>query len=639
VEKISLIQFQQFEKKRMPIFNVRALTLALLVGAVLNEILSDRKQISSSWGLSATATVKNGSGAGTEAEAVVGTNTTISIMCDRKDSTLSYCRSVNTTESFCRCMAHYGSFVSSESSQRNTPYYPTLSSSMWHRHEPTIRRSALNSLSHCWKSLNGLNETAFDESTKALFTALTPFRLGKSLKTPANPLVWEKVLQVILRRQQDPSHNPPLMIAVFGGSVTEGVRSHNNNVGLPKKDLFISTSCAWPHKLQLLMNDMLGEDAVLIKNYAVAGTDSGVAHSVIAHDLWPDKQYQPEQFDIIISAFSTNDGQAPVSVRAEVFRAMQAFVKACQDLRPCSDLPLVVQLEDNPLDTLREDSNMMEGLHFNRDMVQTSNWANIMSISYADAIRDFVYTHDVTDTTVTHYNEVHPGLSFHTGMSWILGWNFMNGVATACDAPLMPEYDNPEPRVGSSLPFLDATSTSRDILEAHRNITALQTTSTACQNGNNSSKTKCIYKWVASLLASKTRHDVQQAVSSVATEIKGWKGFGEVWRPPRRTWLGEGLNSTFTIQLNNLDTPITNFLLMVSLVCTDLLCICISWSMVLTVVLPVVSEKLWTNVGGFPVGNCDFCIECGEWQLFFLARNPSIFPIRYTQCYDKYQLH
>jgi hypothetical protein len=50
-------------------------------------------------------------------------------------------------------------------------------------------------------------------------------RLPKSIKTRPHPFVMERVIEIIIKRITDPMKHPPLQIAVFGGSVTEGFNS------------------------------------------------------------------------------------------------------------------------------------------------------------------------------------------------------------------------------------------------------------------------------------------------------------------------------------------------------------------------------------------------------------------------------
>ena len=461
---------------------------------------------------------------------------------------------VDSTKSFCDCLPRLWP----------TEHHPqaSLAHSLWLQHKEQLRQATYESISEdCWNdptAMRSFNDTAFDDLFDRLYAALTPYRLHKSIKTEASPLVMEK--QQILSRRADPQQHPVVKIAVFGGSVTEGVESSKNRLGLPYQERRW-VSCSWPQKLQRLLDRILGANVVLVKNYAVSSTTSDMAYSLLKFNLWPDPEHRPAEFDIVISAFSSNDGRALSEERGLMHTSMQQFVRACQDLRPCSDLPLVIQLEDNMLDTFMG-NNVMDGLLFSREMVETANWAGIMSLSYADAIRDFVYASDPSDTTLTEYNHCHPGLSFHTGVAWVVAWNLLNGMLSACDAPYMPEYNHPEPRVGPSLPLLDEHLRSVAIASVwHQSKTD---TTARCQAMHDDKEASCPYSWVASRLHARTKEQVEATVRTVATHVDGWSGYGYQVRKPRRTWLGEGLFATFTIQLNNLTVPINHLMIMVS---------------------------------------------------------------------------
>lgn len=508
------------------------------------------------------------------------------------DDELHYCsRSImTTTESFCQCMAKLPSWLMRQQPRSsNIPLSFPLS--LWYAYEPLIRQAALDSLNDCYSTtdLQGLNHTAFAQLTKHVFDALTPYRLKKSTKTHANPLVWQDILNIILlRRQSDPTmhhrhrhhyHHPPLKIAVFGGSVTEGTESAEcpSNLNVHRSIMMNHTnqiSCSWSQKLQVLLNAALGPNTVIVKNYAVGKMTSQIANLILNLDLVqdPDEQnYALSDFDIVISAFSANDGGVPGSNRDLVHTSMQQFVKTCQDFRPChAHLPLVIQLEDILLDPFpSKQGGILGGLRFSREMVETANWASILSISYADAIRDYVYSHDPKkDTTLTVHHRVHPGMSFHIGVSWVIAWNLLQGLVSACDAPRMmttlaPPEEEEESYREASMPLLQPSLRSNHMWALWNQSTRERTEDCASLGENmqlSRRRTQCVYKWVVSRIALNTADKVQEMVSTVATNIKGWKG--AMYSQP--TWLGLRVGATFTIQLDSVVSHIDHIVLVVS---------------------------------------------------------------------------
>ncbi|CAB9503795.1 unknown protein [Seminavis robusta] len=134
----------------------------------------------------------------------------------------------------------------------------------WQALQQPIQSAVFDALASCWSKdapqidkSNNHTQAAFHRLTKKMFSELTLYRLKQSIKVPANPLVMEKVLQVIRNCIFNPPNNPPLQIAVFGGSVTAGYASNDNDVGLPFGSRETIKGCARAHKLQLLLNKML----------------------------------------------------------------------------------------------------------------------------------------------------------------------------------------------------------------------------------------------------------------------------------------------------------------------------------------------------------------------------------------------
>ena len=98
-----------------------------------------------------------------------------------------------------------------------------------------LRETAFRSLTDCWdrnRLLPNFNRTEFVRITEYQLKMLNSHRLKKAIKTRAHPFVMERVVEVILRRLADPIHNPPLKIAVFGGSVSCGRKSRRNKFGV-----------------------------------------------------------------------------------------------------------------------------------------------------------------------------------------------------------------------------------------------------------------------------------------------------------------------------------------------------------------------------------------------------------------------
>lgn len=306
-----------------------------------------------------------------------------------------------TPDQICHCLVPWVSEASPHGSG-------ILASDIWRIYEPKIRQAALESTQTCWwpEMFNKLDLDVFDNFTMNLYQTLDMHQMKRSLKTPANPVVTRQVLEIVLQRVKDPVRNPPLKIAVFGGSVTQGCWALTNMYGLEYGGMKCEINCTWTVKLERLINNIFGHDVVVVKNYAIGGADSDIGSTLLEYNLWPGED-KGEEFDIIISAFSSNDGQPPPQTVDFLYESWQKFVRLAMDQRPCSDLPLVIQLEDNLLDTLHDDI-VHSNLRYSRDMAQMAAWAGAMPASCADVAQGFVCT-SASSQLITECWQLHPG--------------------------------------------------------------------------------------------------------------------------------------------------------------------------------------------------------------------------------------
>ena len=334
------------------------------------------------------------------------------------NTTAPQCQTITNATShqdMCRCLPHW--LASSQGTEGSSGL---AASDLWNTHQDQIREAALMSTQACWQddSWKSLNHGLFHQFTKDLFRALNVYRLGRSMKTPSNPYATRQVAQIILDRIKDPVNNPPLKVAVFGGSVTQGVAAQRNIYGLKLHGLKDISECSWTRKLQDVVNHILGqqnnEQIIVVKNFAFGGIDSDIGSTLLAFNLWPEPESKGADFDVIVNAFSSNDAKAETAQLDILDDARQRFVRLALDQRPCSPLPLVIQLEDGMMETFNSREGVYTGLRYSRDMVQSAAWAGIMSVSYADAIREMIYA-NTTSRLLDEFGNLHPGQGFHTG--------------------------------------------------------------------------------------------------------------------------------------------------------------------------------------------------------------------------------
>ena len=252
-----------------------------------------------------------------------------------------------------------------------------------------------------------------------------------------------------------PPPPPPIRIAVMGGSVTLGVQCKTGIPGHGDKDY---RYCAWPNRLQHLINQWFGGiEVVQVFNEAVGGTNSNIGTTMLRYQLIS----SVVQADIIIHAYSTND----VSQGNHTFSMLQNFVR--QALEPTthhsctrrhlyengyenqngmdelpprfkSFPPLLLHIHD-VVTTLYE---RVIGEPSLSQVVETlANYYGFVSMSYTDMVRDWVYgdpkeswfSPNQFPKGSTYVYDIHPGQVAHMTMSWMVAFNLLNLATTYCD--------------------------------------------------------------------------------------------------------------------------------------------------------------------------------------------------------------
>ena len=482
-----------------------------------------------------------------------------------------------------------------------------------------IRRASRKHIQEdCWNWKGAeVNLTNFAKLEDTMMHLLQQHRLSRSIKTRSHPFVTERVLEIILKRMHDPSKNPPLRIAVFGGSVTEGVGSRVNSIGMDNSTRHKPSMCSWSCKLERLLNEVLplfllgqsdtsgiqnGDRIVEVKNFAVAGTDSSIGVTLLEYDLLGAEM---TTIDVVISAFAANNIRVPLGLERDLIMLhMQRFLQVAKAARPCSDLPLLIQTADVIEESLMltpGPQGIRHKLRYANEVMESASWqaasSGIMALSYPDAVRDVVYRNPL-DKTLIDFGELHPGMTFHTGMAWMIAYGLLDGFLQSCDASSLADHGQPEPRAGILFPSL------REDLQAHEvpgKWKEDMTTNEQQCSQNHTGPTKCAYQMIAHRLGAADAAQVQKAIERIATNIDGWEGYGQEWRAPTRTWRASRQNATFTIQLVDLKQPINRMLVLVSekgVTFVDLSgsFLVLYYSLIIPFCV-LVPEKLWSRMG------------------------------------------
>ena len=183
-----------------------------------------------------------------------------------------------------------------------------------------------------------------------------------------------------------------------------------------------------------------------------------------------------------------------------------------------------------------------------------------MALSYPDAVRDVVYR-DPLDNTLVDFGLLHPGMSFHTGMAWMIAYGLLDGILQSCDASSLADHGQPEPRAGVLFPSLRDDLPAKKVPGKWKED--MMTNKLQCSQ-NRTGPTKCAYQMIAHRLGAGDASQVRRAIERIATNNDGWEGYGKPWVAPKRTWRASREKATFTIQLVDLKQPINRMLVLVS---------------------------------------------------------------------------
>jgi hypothetical protein len=177
---------------------------------------------------------------------------------------------------------------------------------------------------------------------------LSPARMRRAIQhlPTFSQHILKHVMGIVQKRLADPDNNPPLRIAVFGGSVTSGR-------GCPQP------YCDWPKRFELLVNQFFGgREIIKIVNLAVGGTNSGTGTKRIKYWMYgSDAEMKRIGPDVIINSYSTNESLPPWDkkwpeddlisiVREQVHSRLQDLIREALQSKPCQVPPLVVHVDD-----------------------------------------------------------------------------------------------------------------------------------------------------------------------------------------------------------------------------------------------------------------------------------------------------
>lgn len=380
---------------------------------------------------------------------------------------------------------------------------------------------------------------------KELFHLLSSGNImERGLRSAPKMATMENILTKVgerLTRNKNDLSSSPLQVVIFGDSVTEGsgcnILSPEINSFLPngmgdRGGSMTASQCAWPTRLQLLVDAVLRPGIIQIHNFAVGGTDTLYSLPMLEYRLYPPNLdvLRKQGADIIVNAYSVIDnlyswdGSEIASADLRHFHAClhktKAFYHSALKSQSCP--PLILFL-DQYIGNL---NNWLLGEDILNDVVRTFADAatDIGYISSALVARHLVYanTNETVFTPdwlkVPQHPEVHFYMPGHQHVAWVLAYSVLKSVMELCEDINDDETtlrgdgiqtNGLQPNIASKI---DETK-SRDVLH--------------CNNDSaTSSKEPCVFAFVATLAGSvTTKEELDQYIKPFKIQSSnGWEG-------------------------------------------------------------------------------------------------------------------
>ena len=413
--------------------------------------------------------------------------------------------------------------------------------------------------------------------TISLLASLTPEMLLKGIRNHPSAHSVERILDIVNKRIIDPSSSPPLKIAVLGGSVTRGQGCDVPRMsGVPP---FSPTPCAWPARLERLINTLAGFQVVQVHNLAVSATDLAFGTNLVEYWLYPETLL-PHGPDVIIASHSTNEQTRfyqydSIKFADRMYRRVNNFISAVHKARPCRP-PLVIFVDDY-LGNPRQDLIIGE-MAVNKVVTELAEWyGNMWHVSYADVLRRAIYAN--TQETIfterwppgTLWNgsgPIHFGMGGHMAIAWTVMYAMVEAISDYCDnqafAKKMKQegYEGvfpesvltlmntvPPPKLSPKLLLSTITSEWQDA------AARIRENDTAC-NGEILDETPCTFAFLAGPYATvQTPEQLNHYLQPFLVKNSGWKPlmeYGANRNVEKPGLVADSANASMTLRMTNI---------------------------------------------------------------------------------------
>ncbi len=456
-------------------------------------------------------------------------------------------------------------------------------SHLWQTHLTQIVNASKNPL------IPDLLTTEEDQKMHSLlFETLPASRMRRAVQnipstSPSQRASVRHVFEVIQRRLQDPKNNPPLRIAVFGGSVTIGRGCE------ARKRAMQNYNCAWPMRLQLLINQFFEMELVKVYNLGIGGTGSGVATNIVKYWMYPSELAKVGP-DVVVNSYSTNDSLPPWDLKddpdADLVTAvldqardgLQQFVRAALTSNRCGVPPLVVHVDDylGP-----QQDSLLGDMSYNTAMLQLAKWYDTFAISYGDLVRDIAWLEG--DSTFANKQDVHFSNWAHQTIAWSVGFASLELLSNFCDDEFERSVYNlsstdghsdtipnnnlylPPPLTRELLRKDIETKHSEALKSAQESYKSMgcSSKSTGDDNNEHEDKNPCIVSWIATpggYGPPQISRFMDGYSKNSGVPIRGWKTenqLAEGWGN-KIGWVATQSNATFTLQFDLIEKDVNS---------------------------------------------------------------------------------
>lgn len=295
--------------------------------------------------------------------------------------------------------------------------------------------------------------------TRDLLDLLSPRSLERGLRRAPNHRALQNIMKIIQTKLNDPQNAPPLEVAIVGGSVTEGsgcdrLPPNLNISSHAARPQIRGQPCAWPFRLQRLVDAIMGEGVIRIHNLAVGGTNSALAVPVLDYWLFPQNSPLLERGpDVIVNAYAANDNLPSADKRGDDtnttggyefflnggFKRAQDFIRTSLFSRPCQEDPLVLFVDEY----LGNQHNFIIGELFRFEAVDllTDWYGTAGAVSSAQVVRRYIYANTREEIFSAQWTtrkwpwrvDVHFGMPGHVFIAWTVAYSMLTMALNFCE--------------------------------------------------------------------------------------------------------------------------------------------------------------------------------------------------------------